>query len=140
MDTPSKEAIEAAIDFAAHQQAMQALQAEVERLQLEKQEAEESEMRISKKLQLSHMNCACDYDYDGDLCMAHFPAKEALDKKLADQRAEIDRLQAEVERLNKLSTCRCGDGFSLTDPGTCGNCLATYYSVAQLPPRDRVKT
>jgi len=72
------------------------LQAEVERLQLEKQEAEESEMRISKKLQLSHMNCACDYDHDGDLCMAHFPAKEALDKKLADQRAEIDRLQAEV--------------------------------------------
>ena len=155
MDTPSKEAIEAAIDFAAHQQAMQGLQAEVERLQLEKQEAEESEMRISKKLQLSHMNCACDYDYDGDLCMAHFPAKEALDKKLADQRAEMERLQAEIETLRgnylregrqrdrlqvevdwlkkdveflkRTSTCKCGDGFTEDDPGTCGNCLATRY-------------
>jgi len=72
------------------------LRAEVERLKLEKQEAEESEIRISKKLQLSHMNCACDYDHDGELCMAHFPAKEALDKKMAELRAEVERLQRDL--------------------------------------------
>ena len=58
-------------------------------------------------------------------CLSYGDARKVM--------GEYYRLRAEVERLNKLSTCRCGDGFTLTYPGTCGNCLATYY-------QDRVLT
>ena len=40
-------------------------------------------------------------------------------EKLADA---INKLRAENERLKQLATCRCGDMFSESDPGTCGNC------------------
>ena len=78
-----------------------------------------------------------------------------LIQQLADQQAEIERLQAEIETLRgnylregrqrdrlqvevdwlkkdveflkRTSTCKCGDGFTEEDPGTCGNCLATRY-------------
>jgi len=39
-------------------------------------------------------------------------------------RAERMEMVVEIERLRKLATCSCGDGFAEHDPGTCGNCLA----------------
>ena len=65
-----------------------------------------------------------------DALAAAMPS-EGADAALAYavEKSRADRLQAEVERLQTISLCRCGDGFSLTDPGTCGNCLATYYAV-----------
>ena len=54
--------------------------------------------------------------------------------RMADlQKKDQTDQRAEMERLNKLSTCRCGNVFTAKDPGTCGNCLATYY-------KDHVKT
>lgn len=90
------------VDFAA-------LQLEVEQLAQQVKEAEESEERICRKLQLSHENCACDYEQEGDTCMTHFPSKKRLDKTIAD-------LQAEIERLNKMRAhCPdCGADFMAT--------------------------
>ena len=33
----------------------------------------------------------------------------------------------EFARLEKLSTCRCGDGFTADSPGKCANCEAGAY-------------
>jgi len=43
--------------------------------------------------------------------------------KLADRFDELDhKTTVEIERLKSLATCACGDGFTATDPGICGNC------------------
>ena len=34
----------------------------------------------------------------------------------------LGRLMAEVERLDRLATCDCGDQFTADDPGTCSRC------------------
>ena len=39
---------------------------------------------------------------------------------------DIQDAAAEIKRLNKLSTCGCGDGFTESDPGHCGNCTVQY--------------
>ena len=52
--------------------------------------------------------------------------KEAL--KMADlQKKEVTKLEEDLKWARTISTCNCGDGFTAEDPGTCGNCLATYY-------------
>lgn len=43
---------------------------------------------------------------------------------LQEQNITITELRAEIVRLKALATCRCGDGFTANDPGTCGNCMA----------------
>ena len=84
-------------------------QAEVERLKSDLKETDEQNERISKKLQLSHENCACDYEQEGDVCMSHFPAKEKLEKQLADQQAEIERLNHQVA-VHKSEALYATDG------------------------------
>lgn len=47
-----------------------------------------------------------------------------LSAKLARYSQRITDYRLEIERLKVLATCRCGDGFTESDPGTCGNCRA----------------
>jgi len=43
--------------------------------------------------------------------------------RLADRFDKLDYdTTVEIERLKRLATCGCGDGFTETDRGTCGNC------------------
>jgi len=64
------------------------------------------------------------------------PCKHGQDPEtcfICDLENQIYWLKKGVEFLKRTSTCKCGDGFTEEDPGTCGNCLATYY-------QDRVLT
>ena len=57
----------------------------------------------------------------------HYPSCESIrddDGKVVP----YDVIWAEIERLRKLSTCLCGDGFTEHDPGTCGICVALVNS------------
>jgi hypothetical protein len=48
-------------------------------------------------------------------------ASQSVMQKWAGERVAMTN---EIERLTKLSTCGCGDGFAEHDPGICGNCMA----------------
>lgn len=56
-------------------------------------------------------------------------ASKSVIQKWASERAGM---VAEIERLRRLATCGCGDGFTEHDPGTCGNCLAGMQAGVKL--------
>lgn len=38
---------------------------------------------------------------------------------------ELDELRAKISQLKTLTICRCGDSFTVDDPGQCGNCTVS---------------
>jgi len=56
--------------------------------------------------------------------MSDFETMEKGWAKIAELTRQLAEVTAERDALKELATCACGDGFTTSDPGTCGNCLA----------------
>jgi hypothetical protein len=73
------------------------LAAENERLRAEVTEDDEMFERWDrrwKSIDAQAHNCACEYDNDSDACMAHYPAKQALEAKLAQAVEALEAIEA----------------------------------------------
>jgi len=75
--------------------------AKVAELEVRAKDAEESEERMSKKLQLSHENCACEYDEDSGVCMMHYPAKQKLDQRITALQERLSEAEAQLKESDE---------------------------------------